>query len=409
MNAPHNLAAVAPKTGTARPALPTINPVQWEGRPAPKLQWLVDGWLLASGTTYVTGKGAVGKSLIAQQAMTCLAAGRTFLGQPVKQCRAAYVTAEDDQDELHRRQVAINEALGIGMGDLDGRLYLASLKGRDAALVSIGSETIEHPLLEELGGLINETGIECLALDNVAHLLAGNENDRHVVSSFLGYCDRLALAMGGAGGAVMLIGHSNKAGDQFSGSTAWENAVRSRLYIDQAPERGGYAQPDSRTLSRSKFNYGPKGDTLDFRWYKGAFIQDDDLPGDYAGELAQAAAIAQENGRFLDCLDAATRQLRNVSHAKGQNYAPKPSSVMTEARGMPVEGFARAMERLLHTGEILAEQKVVRSEKNRDWKYGLARAPDDARNDARNDARKAPETLPDTCTKPAPKAPDDAR
>lgn len=125
MSAPRSLAAIVGSPG--EPRLTTINPSIWEGLELPKRQWLIDQWILATGTTYLTGKGSVGKSLIAQQAMTAAAVGRPFLGQPVKRVRAAYITAEDDIDELHRRQAAINEALGITMTDLDGWLHLVSL------------------------------------------------------------------------------------------------------------------------------------------------------------------------------------------------------------------------------------------------------------------------------------------
>lgn len=367
MASPRSLAAIE---GTAaKPRLPTVNPSAWDGLPLPERQWLIDQWMLTTGTTYLTGKGSVGKSLIAQQAMTALATGQKCLGQTVKRVRAAYITAEDDLDELHRRQAAINETLGISMRDLDGWLHLASLKGRSAALVSFGAETTILPLFEEIAGMIEVTGIEAMALDNVAHLLAGNENDRYVVSAFIGVCDRLADMMNGA---VLLIGHPNKAGAEFSGSTAWENAVRSRLYIDTASERDGYADPDSRILSRSKFNYGPKGDALTFRWHKGAFICDNDLPSDYVAEMAHAAAIAQENERFLECLDASIAQGRNVSHAVGSNNAPRVFASMPESRGMPKEAFDRALNRLLSLGDIEAN-KPVQKYSNRTVKYGLVR------------------------------------
>ncbi|MFN0045537.1 MAG: AAA family ATPase [Sphingorhabdus sp.] len=368
MAAPRSLDAI--QRAVVRPCLATINPSIWEGLELPKRHWLIDQWILAKGTTYLTGKGSVGKSLIAQQAMTAAAVGKPFLGQPVKRVRAAYITAEDDVEELHRRQSAINDALGITMTDLDGWLHLVSLKGRSAALVSFGVETTILPLFEEIAGMIEVTGIEAMALDNVAHLLAGNENDRYVVSAFIGKCDRLAEMMNGS---VLLIGHPNKAGDEFSGSTAWENAVRSRLYMDTASERDGYTDPDSRTLSRSKFNYGPKGEALTFRWHKGAFVCDNELPSDYVAEMAHAAAIVQENDRFLECLDASIAQGRNVSHAVGSNNAPKVFASMPESRGMPKEAFERALNRLLSLGVIEAN-KPVQKYSNRTVKYGLVRA-----------------------------------
>jgi RecA-family ATPase len=49
----------------------------------------------------------------------------------------------------------------------------------------------------------------------VAHLFAGNENDRGEVTRFINALNRLA---GETGAAVLLLGHPNKAGDSYSGS-----------------------------------------------------------------------------------------------------------------------------------------------------------------------------------------------
>ena len=133
-----------------------------------------------------------------------------------------------------------------------------------------------------------------------------------------------------------------------------------------------YADPDPRTLSRSKFNYGPKGDALTFRWHKGAFVCEDEIPSDYLAEMSRAAGIVQENDRFMECLAAVILQVRHVSHASGPNYAPKKFEEMPEARGMNKEAFKRAMNRLLSLGEIEANQPVQKYA-NRTVKYGLAR------------------------------------
>src|SRR3546814_14342441 len=89
-------------------------------------------------------------------------------------------------------------------------------------------------------------GAKLIVLDNVAHLFGGNENARHEVASFVSLMNRLAMKVDGS---VLLIGHPNKAGDSFSGSPAWENQVRSRLFMD------GPADPldlDVRVMSRTK-------------------------------------------------------------------------------------------------------------------------------------------------------------
>src|SRR3546814_20697914 len=51
-----------------------------------------------------------------------------------------------------------------------------------------------------------------------------------ILASFVSLMNRLAMKVDGS---VLLIGHPNKAGDSFSGSTAWENQVRSRLFMER--------------------------------------------------------------------------------------------------------------------------------------------------------------------------------
>ncbi len=106
-----------------------FDPSAWQGISAPPREWMVPDWVPLLSTTFLTGLGATGKSLMTQQLATCVAMGIEFLGLDVRECRAAYITCEDDLDELHRRQDAINAMLGITMADLRGRLLLRSLKG----------------------------------------------------------------------------------------------------------------------------------------------------------------------------------------------------------------------------------------------------------------------------------------
>src|SRR3546814_2041298 len=73
--------------------------------------------------------------------------------------------------------------------------------------------------------------------------------------------------------SVLLIGHPNKAGDSFSGSTAWENQVRSRLFMERPADT---LDRDVRVLSRQKANYAQNGAEIAFRWHEWAFILEDE-------------------------------------------------------------------------------------------------------------------------------------
>src|SRR5690606_22624123 len=150
---------------------------------------------------------------------------------------------------------------------------------------------------------------------------------------------------------AMILHHPNKAGEDWLGSVAWHNKVRSRLIIEDG---GGDSDPDARVIRNPKANYGPQGGEISFRWYRGAFITNDELPDDYAAELAQSVKASSENEAFLACLRARAAQGegRGVGPAPGPNYAPAQFEGMREAKGLKRDALNRAMDRLVAIGRI---------------------------------------------------------
>jgi RecA-family ATPase len=231
---------------------------------------------------------------------------------------------------------------------------VASLRGAlDNALGAEGpdGEFVLSPAYHRLAAMIRRTGAKLVALDNVAHLFTGNENDRGAVTRFVNALNRLA---GDSGAAVILLGHPNKAGDSYSGSTAWLNAVRSQFTIEHD------LQSDMRTLTVGKANYARKGEQMRFAWVDWAFVLEADLPPDTARKLADTAKAHAGNDAFLRCLALCTEQRRNVSHVPGSNHAPKVFAAMTEAKGFKKADFADAMERLLSLKRIECDAELWR-------------------------------------------------
>lgn len=343
---------------------PAADIARWEGKPAPPREWLLEHWIPHRQMTYLTGPGSSGKSLLAQQLCTCIALGRPFLGTPTRQTSAMYVNCEDDADELRRRQEAICRALAIPLSALEGRLHLVSLAG------VIGTElaTFSHEQqqardeFDEAPSVLRPTkrfsALESLsiakdlgfvALDNVAHLFAGNENVRVEVASFVALLNRLAQRISGA---VLLIGHPNKAGDSFSGSTAWENQVRSRLYMETGTVDGEVIDRDLRVLRREKSNYAENGTELTFRWHDWAYVRDEELSSDLRERLASTAKDAHDNDIFVKCLREMNRQKRPVSERFARNYAPAIFSKMPESASIGKRRLEAAMERLFRINAI---------------------------------------------------------
>jgi RecA-family ATPase len=344
--------------------VPIADLAPWADTPAPARQWLLDSWIPLSQATYLTGPGSAGKSLLAQQLCTCVSLGLPFMGVATRQTRAMYLSCEDDLAELQRRQEAICAALKVRMSDLPGRLHLVSLAGHigtELATFASGQSSPDEsgdtqPIIRPtarfhaLSGTAVAHDIGFIALDNVAHLYAGNENIRNEVAAFVSLLNRLAVS---CSGSVLLIGHPNKAGDSFSGSTAWENQVRSRLFLEIATTPDGdIMDPDVRALRREKSNYARNGAELTFRWHDWAFVRDEDLPEGLASRLAETAQASADNAIFLACLAERNRQSRPVSERPSVSYAPKVFAAMPESCGIGKARLQSAMDRLFRLGTI---------------------------------------------------------
>jgi RecA-family ATPase len=326
-------------------------------------RYIVDGWIAAGSAALLAGEGGAGKSLLGQLLCSCVALGRPFLGYATEQSSAAYITCEDDENELHHRQTAINAALGVTMEDYGNTLALASLKGAMNNELGTFDQCGRLTLTDRFREI---SGLErtLVVLDNLAHLFPGNENVRHEVAAFCNLLDRMAMR---TDGSVVLLAHTPKSGAEYSGSTGWDAHVRQRLYLSHDE-----LDPDARELRRSKSNYARRGETVRFYWLDGAFVREDDIPVDQREAMAATAQASTENAAFLRCLDLSTEQQRAVSHNPGCNYAPKIFEGMPQAKGIKSKGFAAAMERLLSLGTIALDQPLWRGS-NRLMKQGIKR------------------------------------
>lgn len=322
--------------------------------------------LVPSGeVTLLTGAGSAGKSLLAQQFATAAAAGRGILGFDVEPGPAIYITCEDDTPQLHWRQQHLCQALRVDMAGLQGKLHLISRRGElDNHLMTTNERGVIEPsaLYRQIETKILETGARHVWLDHVAHMFGGNENDRGEVTQFVNLLNRLA---GSTGAAIVLLAHPNKAGDDYSGSTGWSNAVRSRIFLKHDEDT------DVRTISNPKSNYARKGQETRFVWANWAFVREEDLPPNVAAELAATAKASAANKCFLECLRKAIDQRENVSHARSAgNYAPKRFAAMSIGKRFTAKDHEEAMNRLLDLGTIRANEKVFLYD-NRTWAKGL--------------------------------------
>lgn len=333
-----------------------FNASELDGKEAPERLWHVQDFIPARTVTILTGDGGTGKSLVALQLAMTTALGNEWLGQPTARGSALFISAEDDRDELHRRLVSLCHANRVTLASLGG-LTLCSLAGEDALLsVPEGpSKTMRKtPLFDAIEAKVAEYRPSLVVLDTLADLYGGDEINRAQSRQFIGHLRSLALKYNTT---ILLLSHPSLSGmsrgDGNSGSTAWNNSVRSRLYLRRSnAEEGAAVDPDARTLEVMKANYGRVGLSLELRYHEGAFR--------WLGATGAAdgrAAAAKADRVFTSLLRQCHDNGRRVNHNGGNSYAPKVFAAHPDAEGVTRAAFRRAMETAIATGTARVEME----------------------------------------------------
>ena len=355
-------------------------PMDWDnltGIP-PARPWIVDHWL-SHGVTLLAGAGGIGKTLLAQTIATALALGRNFLDTIKEPKRVLFWACEDDHDELWRRQLAICRFFGVGIAALTGNLIIQPRQGLGNTLfyAEYGAPKWTG-LYAELCAQVKDYRAQVTFIDNVGQTFGGKENDRHHVTSFVN-----GMNLNGEGPhATVLLGHPSKQIDsEFSGSTAWENAVRMRWYMgmklpDQTPEEGAQPDdPDTRYIAKRKTNYTIR-DYRKLIYRDGVFVPEGVAAGPVrrydAGQRGEIAAAV-----LLKALDQfAIAGVRATEGQSSPDYLPRKVRDMKLAEDCTHRELIDAMNRLRLEGKIT--EGVIGRYPNRTPKMGLIRTPPSA-------------------------------
>jgi hypothetical protein len=334
---------------------------------APPFEWWIPGWLSAH-PTLLSGRGGVGKSLLALQLAVGCACGRPLLGRAQRPLRVLYWACEDDPDELHRRLAVIAAAHNTSLGALSETLYVDARLGLDNTLLGTAygmpawTSQVEY-LRQQLGDL----SIDLLILDNLAHVFAASENDRAAVTKFAAELCGLVLDRPWC---PMLIGHVAKSqGSEYAGSTAWENAVRMRWYLGRTlPDaKDDEEQPDEalRVLAKRKSNYSAD-DVVRLRVGDRVFTLED-----HRDEGTVIGSIREKNARAAVLCGLAWLRSHGyeASERPGSNYLPSLLLRYQQAGGHAKSDLIRAMHQLISGGNIVRSE--VGKHANRMPKFGL--------------------------------------
>jgi hypothetical protein len=337
------------------------------GRSPPPRQWAERDWL-PFAPCLLAGAPGIGKTLVAQQWASCVVLERGFVDKVTRPLRVLFWAGEDPHDELWRRQVRIAVWLGVPLEAFADRLVMRSYDGEVLQLCGVAQgQLVATSMLTELHEQIGDYRADYVFLDPLAMLFGGNENDRHHTTTF-GAMLRKAARPTGAG--ICVLGHTSKAqGSEFSGSTAWEAFVRSRLYLGRelpdAGSKGDQSEDDGvRYLCRRKANYSAR----DWRRlsYRDGVLVPDERPADttYAphGEFAK------------DVVMRAMRKLASMGEyvsgsENSRAYLPNVARNFKLLDRLSVKDFAAAMRQLRVEGRLVVRQ--VGQYSNRTPRMGL--------------------------------------
>jgi RecA-family ATPase len=326
-------------------------------KPVPSREWLVPGLVPMRQVTLFNGDGGTGKSLLALQLAAAAASGSEWLGRWVRTGRVIFLSAEDEDEELHRRLFDILVSSGRSYDDFEG-LTLRSLAGEDALLaVDTQLALMATELFAELEARAADEQPTLIVIDTLADVYPANENDRAKVRQFVNILRGLAMRQRCA---VVLLGHPSltglTSGTGTSGSTAWNNSVRSRLYLSRVVVEAYEADPDRRVLTTKKANYGRVGEEIGLTWRAGVFIADEK-----PSSFEEMTVGAKAERVFLSLLDQYTAEGRFVSANPSVNYAPLVFASHQGAEGCTKRAFVTAMNALFARGDIaVVEHKVDR-------------------------------------------------
>lgn len=197
----------------------------------------VKPWLPKRHVTLFSGHGGMGKSTIALVIAAHVACGVPFASMEVEQSPVLFVSLEDEPYIVRLRLRRVIEEYQLPADAVLGNLRLLDGTCGFTSLMSESYGYNARPVFtaayRELAEAANGAGL--IIIDNASDAFDANENSRRDVRQFIRGLAHVAREQNAS---VMLLAHIDKAaakghgvGNDYSGSTAWHNSVRSRMAL----------------------------------------------------------------------------------------------------------------------------------------------------------------------------------
>ena len=213
--------------------LPPLQYLDIARRFIPPREWAVLNRIPARNVTLLSGEGATGKSIVLLQLSVAHVLARDWLGTMPEPGPVLYLNCEEDDDEMCRRLEAIAAHNGVRRDELKDGLHILSYAGKDAtlAIADHNDRVTMTALFEQLRRDALRIKPKLIVLDNAADVFGGNESSRVQTRQFINKLRGMGIE---SGAAVILSSHPSltgiNSGSGLSGSTAWHNSVRARMY-----------------------------------------------------------------------------------------------------------------------------------------------------------------------------------
>ncbi|HRD86006.1 MAG TPA: AAA family ATPase, partial [Rubrivivax sp.] len=229
----------------------------------PPQRWVWEDYIPAGQVTLLGAHGGAGKSTLSLMLAASVALGLPLFGVDTDASPVVFYSAEDGSDTVRRRLRGILSSMGVPAASLADRLLVLDASDTAPELAAStwcddgqGGRRPTFGLTKagaDLRDMLAPLPAPLLIVDNASDAFGGNENARPEVRAFVRL---LAGMVRKQGGAVMLLSHLDKnaarglSSESYSGSTAWHNSARSRLFIERDKDGAGLA------LKHEKANFG---------------------------------------------------------------------------------------------------------------------------------------------------------